>query len=80
MPNVRSLDFQKVTLKEKVYSKNLFDSERGKKIIEDMLNKKFSDEDEADYVNAAEKIQKDIDKQKTIYVIIFNLEYYSICH
>ena len=80
MPNVRSLDFQKVSLKEKIYAKNLFDSERGKKIIEDMLNKKFTDEDEADYVMASEKIQKDLDKQKTIYVRFFYLEHYSICY
>ena len=71
MPNVRSLDFQKVKLKEKVFAKNLFESEKGKKIIEDMLNKKFNEEDETEFLTASENIKNNIEKQKTIYVRIF---------
>lgn len=68
-PNVRVLDFQKVKLKERVLAKSLFTSEKGKKIIEDMLNKKFGEENEFEYVNTYESIQQDINKQKIIYVI-----------
>ena len=78
MPNVRLLDFQKVRLKEKVYAKNLFESEKGKKIIEDMINKKFSEEEEAEYIQASDNIQKDFEKQKAIYVLIINIEINSI--
>jgi hypothetical protein len=75
LPNIRVLDFQKVKLKERALAKNLFDSEKGKKIIEDMLNRRFGEEDEAEYVRAAEILQKDIDKQKMIYVRILNKIY-----
>jgi hypothetical protein len=68
------LDFQKVKLKERVMAKNLFDSEKGKKIIEDMLNRRFGEEDETEYLKAVEILQKDIDKQKIIYVrILFKI-------
>lgn len=70
LPNVRVLDFQKVKLKERSFAKNLFESEKGKKIIEDMINRRFVEEDEAEYLRASEILQKDIDKQKMIYVRI----------
>ncbi len=74
LPNIRVLDFQKVKLKERVMAKNLFDSEKGKKIIEDMLNRRFGEEDETEYLKAVEILQKDIDKQKIIYVrILFKI-------
>ena len=71
LPNVRVLDFQKVKLKEKAMAKNLFESEMGKKIIEDMMNRKFGEEDETEYVKASEIIQQDISKQRIIYVRIY---------
>jgi hypothetical protein len=66
MPNVRVLDFQKVKLKERVTAKKLFESEKGKQIIEDMKNKKYDEE----YSKAVEEMLKDEENKKKIYVII----------
>ncbi len=71
MPNVRVLDFQKVKLKERIIAKNLFDSDKGKKIIEDMINKKYEEE----YSKAAEEIFKNDQNKKKIYVIFIYTEY-----
>ena len=70
LPNLRVLDFQKIKLKERVQAKNLFESEKGKKLVEDMLLKKFEEEDEEEYLNAMENIKQDTDKQKMLYVKI----------
>jgi hypothetical protein len=64
MPNVRVLDFQKVKLKERITAKKLFESEKGKQIIDDMINKKYDDE----YSKAVEEFLKDEEKKKKIYV------------
>jgi aconitase A len=79
LPKVRVLDFQKVKLKEKVFAKNLFESEKGKKIIEEMINKQFHEVDETEYVKAVEIINQDITKQKILYVrtYVYFLEFYS---
>lgn len=68
LPKIRVLDFQKVKLKERTFAKALFESEKGKKLIEEMINKQFHEEDESEYVKAVELINKDITKQKMIYV------------
>jgi hypothetical protein len=68
MPNLRVLDFQKVKLKEKLLAKNLFESEKGLKIIEDMTKSQFSKENEEEYIKAIESIQQDINKKKMLYV------------
>jgi len=63
------LDFEKVKLKERILARNLFTSEKGKKIIEDMINKRFGDEDEQEYIKAVEILRQDENKQKFLYVI-----------
>ena len=64
MPNVRILDFQKVKLKERISAKTLFESDKGKQIIEDMINKKYDE----DYSKAVEEIFKNDQNKKKIYV------------
>jgi hypothetical protein len=66
MPNLRVLDFQKVKLKEKLMAKNLFESEKGKQLIDDMINKRFKEEN--DYAEAVENILKDEENKRKIYV------------
>lgn len=68
MPNLRILDFQKIKLKERVLAKNLFENEKGQKIIEDMLNKKFIEEENEEYMREMEKTMQDEGKKKIIYV------------
>jgi U2 small nuclear ribonucleoprotein A' len=68
LPNLRVLDFQKVKFKERVFAKNLFESEKGQKIIEDMMNKKMKEDEEVEYFKAMEVINKDLNKQKFLYV------------
>jgi len=65
---LRVLDFQKVKLKEKLMAKNLFESEKGKQLIEDMKNKKFQIEEDEEYVKELEKTLKDEEKKRKIYV------------
>lgn len=65
---MRVLDFQKVKLKEKLMAKNLFESEKGKQLIEDMKNKKFQIEEDEEYVKELEKTLKDEEKKRKIYV------------
>ena len=67
MPNVRVLDFQKVKLKERVTAKKLFESEKGKQIIEDMKNKKYDEE----YSKAVEEMLKNEENKKKIYVKLY---------
>jgi hypothetical protein len=62
------LDFQKIKLKERVIAKNIFESEKGQKIIEDMINKKFIPEEDEEYLKAIEKDFQDENKKKMIYV------------
>jgi hypothetical protein len=71
MPNVRVLDFQKVKLKERITAKKLFESEKGKQIIDDMINKKHDEE----YSKAVEEVLKDEEKKKKIYVYMIYSEY-----
>jgi hypothetical protein len=69
IPNIRVLDFQKVKLKEKIKAKQLFESEKGKEIIQNMIDKKFTDEEESEFVKAVEQIKQDEMKKMKIYVI-----------
>lgn len=68
LPNVRVLDFQKVKLKERIMAKNLFESEKGLQLIEDMKNKRLKEDEEEEYLKAVEVIKQDFDKQKKLYV------------
>jgi hypothetical protein len=68
MPNLRVLDFQKVKLKEKILAKNLFESEKGRQILDDMVNRRYKEEDE--YNKAIEDVLKDEENRKKIYVNI----------
>lgn len=67
MPNVRVLDFQNVKLKERITAKKLFESEKGKQIIEDMRNKKYDEE----YSKAVEEMLKNEENKKKIYVRLY---------
>ena len=49
-------------------AKNLFESEKGKQMIEDMINRKFQDEEDAEYLKELEKTMKDEENKKKIYV------------
>lgn len=49
-------------------AKNLFESERGKQMIEDMMNRKFQDEEDEEYIKELEKTMKDEENKKKIYV------------
>jgi len=49
-------------------AKNLFESEKGKQLIEDMKNKKFQIEEDEEYVKELEKTLKDEEKKRKIYV------------
>jgi len=62
------LDFQKVKLKERLMAKNLFESEKGKQLIEDMKNKKFQVEENEEYIKELEKTLQDEEKKRKIYV------------
>jgi hypothetical protein len=68
MPNLRVLDFQKVKLKEKILAKNLFESEKGRQILDDMVNRRYKEEDE--YNKAIEDVLKDEENRKKIYLNI----------
>jgi len=59
-----------VKLKEKVMGKNLFESEKGKQLIEDMKNRKFQIDEDEEYIRELEKTLKDEEKKRKIYVII----------
>lgn len=58
LPNLRVLDFQQVKSKERQTAKELFTSEKGKKLIERLKNKKYEEEDK-DFVKAVEEIKRD---------------------
>ena len=58
LPNLRVLDFQQVKSKERQAAKELFTSEKGKKLIERLKNKKYEEEDK-DFVKAVEEIKRD---------------------
>ncbi len=51
-------------------AKNLFDSEKGKQLIEDMKNRKFQIDEDEEYIRELEKTLKDDEKKRKIYVII----------
>jgi hypothetical protein len=70
MPNLRVLDFQKVKFKERQMAKSLFDSEKGKQILDDMVNKRYKEEDE--YNKAIEDVLKDEENKKKIYVYVYD--------
>ena len=55
---MRVLDFQQVKSKERQTAKELFTSEKGKKLIERLKNKKYEEEDK-DFVKAVEEIKRD---------------------
>jgi len=74
MPNVRVLDFQKVKLKERVFAKKLFESDKGKQLIEDMINKKFHGEDNEEYIKALKSTISD-EKQKQS-ILVLDLVYF----
>jgi hypothetical protein len=73
LPNVRVLDFQKVKLKEKVKAKALFESEEGKEIIQNMLEKKFKEDEEGEFVKAIDLLKQDEKKKMMIYVLLSRL-------
>ncbi len=50
--------------------KNLFESEKGKQLIEDMKNRKFQIDEDEEYIRELEKTLKDEEKKRKIYVII----------
>ena len=50
-------------------AKNLFESEKGKQLIEDMKNKKFQIEEDEEYIKELEKTLRDEEKKRKIYVI-----------
>ena len=52
------VDFQQVKSKERQAAKELFTSEKGKKLIERLKNKKYEEEDK-DFVKAVEEIKRD---------------------
>lgn len=58
LPNLRVLDFQQVKSKERQAAKELFTSEKGKKLIERLKNKKYEEEDK-EFVKAVEEIKRD---------------------
>jgi hypothetical protein len=68
MPHLRVLDFQKIKLKEKVMAKQLFESEKGQQIIEEIKANKFKSEDNDEYRKALEKTLQDEQKKKMLYV------------
>lgn len=70
MPGVRVLDFQKVVLKERVEAKNLFSGEKGLQLIEDLKNKKFSIEDNEEYLKGVNEVLQNEAKKKKLYVFI----------
>lgn len=71
MPNLRVLDFHKVKLKERLLAKNLFESEKGRQLIDDMRNKKFQAEEDEEYIKEFEKTFQDEEKKRKIYVNYF---------
>jgi hypothetical protein len=73
MPNLRVLDFQKVGLKERIRAKNLFESEQGKEILENMTEKKFKEEDEGEFIKAVEVLIQDEKNKQKIYVRLSRL-------
>jgi len=50
-------------------AKSLFDSDKGRQLIEDMKNKKFQIEEDEEYIKELEKTLKDEEKKRKIYVI-----------
>jgi hypothetical protein len=67
MPNLRVLDFQKVKLKEKIIAKQLFESEKGKQLLEDLQSNKFKEEGD-EYSLALERTLQDEEKKKKLLV------------
>jgi hypothetical protein len=72
MPNLRVLDFQKVKSKEKTAAKLLFDGQKGKELIDEMVLKKFKGaEDNEDELTRIQNTLKDENKKKIILVKLF---------
>ena len=56
-------------------AKNLFDTEKGKQLIEDMKNRKFQAEEDEEYIKELEKTLQDEEKKRKIYVnILFEIQ------
>lgn len=58
LPNLRVLDFQQVKNHERQAAKDLFTTEKGKELIENLKNKKYKEEDQ-EFVKAIEEIKRD---------------------
>jgi len=70
MPNLRVLDFQKVKQRERVEANILFESEKGKNLIEEMITKKFKSQDNQEYFDALQNDYQDDSKKKQILNLI----------
>lgn len=57
-------------------AKNLFESEKGKQLIEDMKNRKFQIDEDEEYIKELEKTLKDEEKKRKIYVKFIKLILY----
>lgn len=58
-------------------AKNLFESEKGKQLIEDMKNRKFQIEEDEEYIKELEKTLKDEEKKRKIYVLFYVILKYN---
>ena len=76
MPNLRVLDFQKVKKIEKEEAMRLFESEEGEKIIENIRNKNFS-EDDKEFKKGLENIKNNEKVNKIIADKIKNTNNYE---
>ena len=76
MPNLRVLDFQKVKKIEKEEAMRLFESEEGEKIIENIRNKNFS-EDDKEFKKGLENIKNNEKVHKIIADKIKNTNNYD---
>jgi len=70
MPNLRVLDFQKVKKRERIAANEFFNSKEGSLLIEDLVTKKFRNEDNIEYFKALQSDYQDETKKKQILNLI----------